>query len=66
MNKRNQYYGPSIGQYMGKPIFQSIKGPDGTLVFDRIAHCDEEGCPLDQLGKNEVMMSPGLIYRQQS
>ena len=51
---------------MGKPIFKSIKGPDGTLVFDRIAHCDEEGCPLDQLGKNEVMMSPGLIYRQQS
>ena len=66
MNKRNQYYGPNIGHYMGKPIFQSIKGPEGTLVVDRIAHCDEEGCPLDQLGKNEVMMSPGLIYRQQS
>ncbi len=65
MNKQNQYYGPSIGQYLGKPIFQSIKGPEGTLVFDRIAHCDEEGCPLDQLGKDEVMMAPGLIYRQQ-
>ena len=65
MNKRTQYFGPSIGHYMGKPIFQSITGPDGTLVFDRIARCDEEGCPLDQLKQDEVMMAPGLIYRQQ-
>jgi len=38
-------------------------GGDREYVFDRIAECDAEGCSLDQLKKNEVLIRPGLIYR---
>jgi hypothetical protein len=65
VSKQSSFYGPAIGNYMGKPIFQSIRNQEGTFVFDRLAHCDEEGCPLDQLAANEVMFAPGLIYRSE-
>lgn len=61
MNK--PVYGPPIGSHLGKPIFSTIESEEGKYVFDRLAECDREGCPLDQLGKNEVMFQPGLIYR---
>ncbi|MFN2309981.1 MAG: hypothetical protein ABR553_09650 [Gammaproteobacteria bacterium] len=48
---------------MGKPIFETIHRPDGTYVFDRIAAYADDGYPLDQLGKNEVLIPEGLIYR---
>jgi hypothetical protein len=52
-----------IGNYLGQPIFETITSRNGTYVFDRIAeHIDGE-FPLDQLGKDEVLIKPGLIYR---
>ncbi|MGA7799877.1 MAG: hypothetical protein WCC36_03620 [Gammaproteobacteria bacterium] len=65
MSTENAYHGPRIGSYMGRPIFESISNPQGTFVFDRIAQSVDDGYPLDQLGKNEVLLNPGLIYRRQ-
>lgn len=63
VNHRNCQFGPKIGNYMGKPIFETIQRADGTYVFDRIAAYADDGYPLDQLGKNEVLIPEGLIYR---
>jgi hypothetical protein len=57
-------YGPAIGSFLGKPIYKSIRNDDGNYEFDRVAECDRDGCPLDQLEKDEVLFIPGLIYRQ--
>ncbi len=54
----------SIGQYMGKPIFETIEVQNEPYVFDRIAEYIDDGFPLDQLSQNEVLVEPGLIYRQ--
>lgn len=56
-------YGPAIGTHLGKPIFSSIESEEGKFVFDRLAECDFDGCPLDQLSKGERMFNPGLIYK---
>ncbi|VAW98235.1 hypothetical protein MNBD_GAMMA21-1376 [hydrothermal vent metagenome] len=56
-------YGPAIGTHLGKPIFSTIESEDGKFVFDRLAECDRDGCPLQQLAKAELMVNPGLIYR---
>ena len=32
--------------------------------YDRVAECDHDGCPLDQLNKDEVMLKAGLIYKR--
>lgn len=61
MNK--QVKGPRIGTHLGKPIYSTIQTEDGEFVFDRIADCDHDGCPLDQLNKHELLFQPGLIYR---
>lgn len=62
MNK--PVYGPQIGSHLGKPIFSTVETEDGNkYVFDRLAECDLDGCPLNQLAKNELMFHPGLIYR---
>ena len=53
----------AIGNYMGKPIFESIKVQDSTYVFDRIARYEDDGFPLDRLSTNELLVEPGLIYR---
>ena len=53
----------SIGQYMGKPIFESIEVQEEPYVFDRIAEYRDDGYPLDQLARNELLVAPGLIYR---
>ncbi len=53
-----------VGTHFGKPIFESIINDDKHYIFDRLAECDADGCPLDQLDKNEVLIRPGLIYRQ--
>lgn len=66
VNRRNSQFGPKIGNYMGKPIFETIHRPDGTYVFNRIAAYADDGYPLDQLGKNEVLIPEGLIYRHRS
>ena len=56
-------YGKPIGSHLGKPIYETIEAEGNKYVFDRLAECDYEGCPLDQLDKNEVLFRPGLIYR---
>jgi hypothetical protein len=63
VNRRNTQFGPKIGNYMGKPIFETINRPEGTYVFDRIAAYADDGYPLDQLSKNEMLIPEGLIYR---
>ena len=64
MNKLSPKRGPRIGSYLGRPIFESIHNQFGTYIFDRIARCiDNEYC-LEQLDKDEILMSPGLIYKQ--
>ena len=59
-------YGPTIGTHLGKPIYQTITQHDRKYVFDRIAQCDRDGCPLDQLNKDELLFVPGLIYRPEA
>ncbi len=53
----------AIGNYLGKPIFESIEVQDEPYVFDRIARYEDDGFPLDRLSENEVLVEPGLIYR---
>lgn len=57
-------YGPTIGSHLGRPIYQTIIDEGTQYLFDRIAECDFDGCPLQQLNKNEVMLKSGLIYKQ--
>jgi|AMFO01.1.fsa_nt_gi hypothetical protein len=64
MDRNYRHYGAKIGSYLGKPIFEKIEDREATYVFDRIAQCDVEGCPLDQLDRGEMLLPPGLIYRQ--
>ena len=59
----NTKYGPAIGTHLGKPIFSTIESEEGVSKFDRLAECDRDGCPLDQLQKDELMFNPGLIYK---
>ena len=63
MNRHDVQYGPRIGIYMGKPICKSIRNQDGTFIFDRIANYAEDGYPLDQLSKGELLTATGLIYK---
>lgn len=55
--------GPQVGNYLGQPIFQTIKSDTGTYIFDRIAESVDGEFPLDQLKKDELLIKPGLIYR---
>jgi len=55
--------GQQVGNYLGQPIFKTITSRNGTYVFDRIAKNIDGEFPLDQLGKDEVLIKPGLIYR---
>ena len=55
---------PTIGSHLGKPIYRTIINDGIQYIFDRIAECDFDGCPLQQLNKNEVMLKSGLIYKQ--
>lgn len=59
-------YGPAIGSHLGRPIFQFIEEQDIRYVFDRLAQCDDEGCPLDQVKQDELLLNPGLIYKKAS
>ena len=59
-------FGPAIGSHLGKPIYKTITQQDKTYIFDRLAKCDRDGCPLDQLNKNELLFNPGLIYKEAS
>jgi len=56
-------FGEAIGTHLGKPIYESIIQAGTKYIFDRLAECDRDGCPLDQLHKDELMFAPGLIYK---
>ncbi len=58
-----RYCGPQIGSHLGLPIYSAIETEGHKYVFDRLAECDPDGCPLSQLRKNELLFQPGLIYR---
>ena len=60
----NEKYGPTVGSHLGKPIYKTIISDGIKYMFDRIAECVHEGCPLQQLNKNEVMLKSGLIYKE--
>lgn len=63
MSKRT--FGQAIGSHLGKTIYHSIQDDNSTYIYDRIAQCEVDGaCPLDQLAKNELLIEPGLIYKQ--
>lgn len=64
MSKTN--YGRAIGSHMGKPIYESFQEQETRYVFDRLAKCDDEGCPLDQVKAGELLVNPGLIYKKAS
>lgn len=55
-------FGPTVGTHLGKPIYQSIESDGIRYNFNRMAICDSDGCPLQQLSANELMLNPGLIY----
>lgn len=57
-------YVTNIGTHFGKPIYQTIESDGVKYDYDRKAECDDEGCPLQQLAKNELLFNPGLIYKK--
>jgi len=59
-------YGPAIGYHLGRPIFQFIEEQNTRYRFDRLAQGDDEGWPLDQVKKDELLLKPGLIYKKAS
>ena len=60
--KDNQF-GRAIGSHLGQPIYESVEQSGKKYIFDRLAECDRDGCPLDQLKKGELLFIPGLIYK---
>ena len=52
-----------IGDFLGQPIYQTLELQNSTYVYDRIAENIDGEFPLDQLGKDELLVKPGLIYR---
>lgn len=52
-----------LGNYLGQPINETIVSHNRTYVFDRIASNIDGEFPLEQLGKDELLILPGLIYR---
>lgn len=56
----------TIGSHLGRPIYETFQDQGTTYIFDRLAQCDEEGCPLDQVKRDELLLNPGLIYRKAS
>ena len=54
----------TVGTYLGKAIRKTIEEDGNVFQYDRVAECDNDGCPLDQLNKDEVMLKAGLIYKR--
>jgi len=54
----------TVGTHFGKPIYKNIESDGNVFQYDRVAECDNDGCPLDQLNKDEVMLKTGLIYKR--
>lgn len=58
--------GPSIGKWHGYSIPDYIvTDTDGRYEFNRTGIIDEEGgFEMSQLGADECVIAPGLIYRR--
>ncbi len=63
---KRRKYGAVIGSHLGKEIFETVEENSHKYIFDRIAVGDDDGYPLNQLKKDEVLFGTGLIYRQAS
>ena len=59
-------YGATVGSHLGRPIYQTVETDGVQYDFARMAVCDSDGCPLQQLAKNEMLINPGLIYKKVS
>ena len=57
-------YGATVGTFLGKPIYQTVESDGIKYDFSRMAECDGDGCPLQQLASNEMMLKSGLIYKK--
>ena len=56
-----------IGAYQGRAIPAFIQARGGRFAFERIAIENKDGTvPLSQLRDDELMISPGLIYRKET
>ncbi|MBU2792569.1 hypothetical protein HAQ01_03905 [Acidithiobacillus thiooxidans] len=57
--------GPIIGQYENQPIHDFLAYDDQQVLrFSHVATVDRDGTiPLAQLSDEEVVVSPGLVYR---
>lgn len=64
MGQHNTQHAKTLGNYMGKPIFAKVQKAQATYEFDRIAEYIDDGYPLSQLGKSEILLEPGLIYHR--
>ncbi len=62
--EKHKVIGPTVGMHLGKPIFQVIEANDTRFEYNRVAECDNDGCPLDQLKSGELMLKSGLIYKR--
>jgi len=64
VSKPVRTYENKVGSYLGKPIYESIQEKNHRFIFVRIATADADGYPLNQLGPEEILFTPGLIYRK--
>lgn len=70
MSKQSKKYGKCIGSYLGKPIFETINetidNQQAQYTFVRIAKTEnyDDGFPLNLLRSDEILFSPGLIYKK--
>lgn len=58
------HYGPVIGLFQGKPIYEYLTYGDGRVVwYSGIAPVEKDGsiC-LNRLKNGECLVSPGLVY----
>ncbi|VAW73449.1 hypothetical protein MNBD_GAMMA12-3369 [hydrothermal vent metagenome] len=70
MSKQTKKYGNRIGSYLGKPIYdtinETIDDQQQQYTFVRVAKTElyDDGFPLNLLQRDEILFSPGLIYKK--
>lgn len=61
--------GPIIGSFQGQsnrphPIYAWIVHCDAIYEFERVIYGDKDGgIALDQLANDEILTSPGIVYK---
>ncbi|MHB8322635.1 MAG: hypothetical protein ACYDA7_11570 [Acidithiobacillus sp.] len=58
--------GPVIGQYENRPIHDFLVYDDNQVIwFSQVAPVERDGAiHLSRLSDDEVLVSPGLVYRR--